>query len=154
LFSQLKGQGVSGEAAGTPLTRVPVALTAWGTWKRLHPATTVLSRQMDLPDFVEPAPGQGPTFPVVPVSDRLPQRERVLGVFAGGEAAALPTSAFAARPGPHTVAVGGKRLTVEYDDTAGTLRVVDADDGVDWAYSLWFAWHAFWPEAGVIEPAG
>lgn len=45
LWSSVEGRPVIGPLAGQPLelTAYPVVTTTWGEWRRLHPATTVLS---------------------------------------------------------------------------------------------------------------
>jgi len=45
----------------------------------------------------------------------------------------------------------GKRFTLVYDEREKTLRVVSADEGVQWMYAFWFAWHAFRPQTEVFS---
>jgi hypothetical protein len=45
LWSQIKGQAVTGPLAGSSLRLLPVAMTTWGSWKTEHPETVVLSFQ-------------------------------------------------------------------------------------------------------------
>src|SRR5258708_30828470 len=45
LWSQLRGQAVTGPMAGTSLELLPVSMTTWQDWKAEHPQTSVLSFQ-------------------------------------------------------------------------------------------------------------
>jgi hypothetical protein len=36
--------------------------------------------------------------------------------------------------------------------TANTLRVIEADEGVSWMYSSWFAWYTFRPHTDNLQP--
>ena len=91
-------------------------------------------------------------FPVRPISNRLPKKERLLGLLVGTTARAYPESAF----GEHRTKVedqlDGKNVTIEFNPTEKTFRVAAADEGVTWMYSFWFAWYAFHPETSVYEP--
>ncbi|MDA0831754.1 MAG: hypothetical protein O3A29_00610, partial [Planctomycetota bacterium] len=40
---------------------------------------------------------------------------------------------------------------IEYDIDAGSMRVSEADDGLQWMYSFWFAWYALHPETDVYS---
>ena len=43
-WSQITGEGIRGELAGQVLTQIPVDTIEWGDWKKVHPDTTVLSK--------------------------------------------------------------------------------------------------------------
>ena len=43
-------------------------------------------------------------------------------------------------------------MTIEFSRAANTLRVTDADEGVNWMYSFWFAWYAFRPHTDMYQP--
>ena len=45
LWSQISAEAVTGPSRGQRLTLVRSRMLPWGTWRRRHPATTVLSRQ-------------------------------------------------------------------------------------------------------------
>ena len=89
-------------------------------------------------------------FPVAPTDDRLPAKSPVLGVWTdSGAARAYAVSASLFTAGTKTERIGEKRLTLAFHQEANSLRVLQADDGVHWMYSLWFAWYAFHPETSV-----
>jgi hypothetical protein len=139
------------------LKALPVELTTWGDWLGRYPDTLVLSPQTGhARDYGrDPYAGyfQRPDlmFPARPLSDRLPTKERVLGVWTDGASRAYPVSAFGRGPKRIVEKIGSKRVVIEYVPAAETLRVLEADEGVEWMYSLWFAWHAFRPETEVFQ---
>jgi len=90
-------------------------------------------------------------FPVNHTSDRLPPKERVLGVWTDESARAYPASAFDAERLRVEERIDGIRVVIEWSPEARSLRVVEADGGVQWMYALWFAWYAFHPETTVFH---
>lgn len=160
LWSQLRGASISGPAPGTALTPVPADLTTWVAWRKRHPATTVLS---DETGHIR-AYGDNPyrdyfarpdlMFGVRPTSDRLPAKERVLGVWLPeGAARAYPLSAFEPATDPVELRdeIGGRPVTLRYDPESQSLRVLEAPEGTRWSHAFWFAWYAFHPETTVHQ---
>lgn len=90
-------------------------------------------------------------FPVKPLSDKLPVKSRVLGIWTDKSSIAFPEYAFNKDRTRMTEELDGKKFTVEYNLEARSFRVIDADDGIHWMYSLWFAWYAFHPETSVAD---
>jgi len=103
LWSNLTGEPVVGRLAASParLPPLPVTVTSWGAWRRLHPESTVTV----LDDGAGAAYGysyrpgaaerrrRGVRFPVWQQSDRLPRDEEVFGLRLGGAAKAWPVAA-------------------------------------------------------------
>lgn len=88
-------------------------------------------------------------FPAKPTSNELPTKMPVLGLWTDGAARAYPLSAFSRDRTRINNELDGKKFTILYNPDAPSLRVVDADEGVRWMYSLWFAWYAFHPETSI-----
>ncbi len=65
-----------------------------------------------------------------------------------------PLTGSGRRRQPPTIqdSVGGRNVTIQFNPAANTLRVVEADEGVSWMYSFWFAWYAFRPHTDVLQP--
>ena len=160
LFSQLQGRGVSGPGAKQTLKTLPVELTTWQGWRSRHPDTTVMSlqtghqRDYTRNPYADYFRTSDLMFPVSKRSDRLPPKQHVLGLWSGDEFLAVPLLLKQAQGGEFDVTVGGKTARLAADPAADTLRVVKADDGVEWMHSLWFAWYAFHPETTVYEITG
>ncbi len=159
LWSQVKTEGISGPAANKGLTTLPLELTTWKDWVVRYPTTTVLStetghrRDYSRSPYARYFKSKDLMFPAKPSSDKLPAKSRVLGVWTGKSARAYPESAFSRDRTRITEELDGKKLTIEYDLDARSLRVAEADDGIRWMYSLWFAWFAFHPETSIHIPS-
>lgn len=155
LWSQLRTRGVSGPAADQALKVLPVELTTWEDWRSRHPTTRVLStttghnRDYSRDPYAGYFDSPQLMFPAQPSSDRLPLKTRVLGVWTDQVARAYPLSAFSRERTTLKDNLGGKQITLTYNADAHSLRVSQADEGVNWVYSLWFAWYAFRPETEV-----
>ncbi len=157
LWSQLKSEAISGVQVRNRLKRLPLELTTWSDWQSRHPATTVLSPDTGYGRNYSHSPYGGYfrspqlMFPARPSSDRLPAKEKVLGVQVGGKTRAYPRLAFSEQRRRIEDQLGGRRVVVEFNPAADSLRVVEAAEGVTWVYSLWFSWYAMHPETGVVE---
>ena len=157
LWSQLKAAGISGPGANQGLKLLPLDLTSWSKWLGRYPDTLVLStetghnRNYALSPYGSYFENDRLMFPAQPTSDRLPVKERVLGVWSGNAVRAYPLSAFSRENRVAEGRIDGKRLVVEYLPDAGSLRVAEAEHGVEWMYSLWFAWYAMHPETEVFQ---
>lgn len=164
LWSQMKAQAIYGPKARQRLVPLPHEITTWASWTNRHPATLVLSSETGLGrDYNRPSPYVDyfagkvplPVFTVAPYPpvDRLEWLDRVLGVWNknGRAARAFPVKSFQDFEETTEIdtEVGGAKLTLAYDPGAKSLRVVRADEGVQWMYSFWFAWHAFHPETDL-----
>jgi hypothetical protein len=101
-WSQLIGEAVAGEMAGTKLTFLPSWFMTWEEWKALHPDTVALdkdgrrgSRDSYDPYFASDSAGViGRTI----FDERLQTKEFVLGVELPDTAVAYPFSALNAEP--------------------------------------------------------
>ncbi len=90
LWSQIWGQAIEGDLTGHKLQRVPIDVTTWGAWKKLHSNTMVLSQQTGFSrDYGDDPYGvyyftKGIYFPLSHQDPRLPQKTVVLGLAIGG----------------------------------------------------------------------
>ncbi|HEY2738765.1 MAG TPA: DUF3179 domain-containing protein [Thermoanaerobaculia bacterium] len=102
LWLQITGEPVLGPLAANPapLTMLPLTLTTWGAWKRLHPDTTVLQLTAAFgarwgyrytPGAADLA-REGVAFPVWQRSRLLEQNELVFGVRVLDRAKAWPVN--------------------------------------------------------------
>jgi hypothetical protein len=157
LWSQIKTTGISGPGANQALKALPVELTTWGDWRARHPETKVLSPQTGHERDYRRNPyagyfdQPGLMFSARPTSDRLPTKARVLGVWTDAAARAYPLSAFGNEQKRIEDKIGGKKIALQYNPEARSLRVLQADEGVEWMYSLWFSWYAMRPETEIFR---
>jgi len=157
LWSQVLTRGISGPAAEKSLRSLTLELTTWQEWLSRYPETKVLSpetgHRRDYGRSLYEGYFSTPKlmFPAKPQSDRLATKTRVLGVWTDRAVRAYPESAF----GPNRLRIAdtldGKNVTIEFNPQTRSIRVTQADNGVSWMYSLWFAWYALRPDTDVFE---
>ena len=101
-WQQLTGEAVVGELTGTRLRALPSQTLSWADFKRRYPRGDVLSRDTGVerdygsnPYEGYDQPGTEPFLLGAKPDDRLPPKERVAAVFAGGETAVYPFSRLA-----------------------------------------------------------
>ncbi|QDT05076.1 hypothetical protein K227x_34740 [Rubripirellula lacrimiformis] len=157
LWSQVKGEGVSGPGAGMKLTVLPMEVTTWAGWQNRNPNTTVVSSETGHRRNYQASPYAGyfqqPNlmFPAKPISNSLPLKQSVLGVWDDAHALAIPVSAFGGKSTHIERSLGNRKFTVAFDADDQTIRVVKADAGVQWIQTFWFAWYAFRPETKIAS---
>ena len=156
LWSQMMSRAVSGPSVKQPLRRLPLEVTSWAAWRQRYPQTSVLSddtghpRQYDRTVYARYFSSPRLMFRVNHQDQRLPAKTPVLGVTANGSAMAFAVDAYLAQPKLRTThQLAGKQFTIVGDSKGKSLRVEQADEGVDWVYAFWFAWSAFEPKTDL-----
>jgi hypothetical protein len=97
LWSHFTGESIVGRLAGEQLDLVTVQTVAWGDWAEAHPDGTVLAPDSTGATYGDnPYPGYetnsgplSPQFLQEEIDDRLPEKDRVLGIRDGDEALAI-----------------------------------------------------------------
>ena len=92
-WSQMKLEAVNGKIIGTIIETHPTVETTWKTWKEMYPETKVVSTNTGIsrnyssfPYFIGGKDYRTDPFIIFPIDtddDRLPRKERVLGVIVG-----------------------------------------------------------------------
>lgn len=149
VFDTFLGKAVTGPLAEKKLTlkQASVVTTDWGTWKKTHPKTTVLVKNLALGrdfDFRNNRDANGPIFPVGDVDPRLPVHEDIVGVItASGLPVAFQLSkAVVALKKGEVIAYENVRLYLD----AGGIKAVDANStDLGSHQAFWFAWSQFHP---------
>jgi hypothetical protein len=139
LWPQLTGQASVGALTGTQLEAIPIGVVGWDQFRTAHPDALVLTRDTgfdrdygrnpyvgyDEPDgglLVEPPGG---------TDDRLPVKERVIGIRIGDDALAVLRSQVA-NEGVLEVGVGGRDLVLWHlPGQASALDTEQIPDGRD-----------------------
>lgn len=100
-WSQMLTKSVRGWYQGTELELIPMVETSWGQWRSMYPETKVLSLETghDRPYGEYPygdylTEDQRLFFPIVPVNQTLPLKERVHGVVLGEKSKVYRISQF------------------------------------------------------------
>lgn len=161
LWSQLLEQAVSGPLKGTQLKPVPLTHTSWADWRARQPRTEVLSTDTGhVRDYArDPYAGYDKVsrlmFAVQHRDERLPAKEWVLGLRAGGQAKAYPFSVLARRvdaKGRLQDRVGGVPVEIRFDREHRSAEAFDAAGQVlPSVMAFWFAWFAFHPKTEVLQ---
>lgn len=157
LWSQMKGEAVTGPRTGQTLTPLPHQLICWETCTDRYPEATVLSTRTGFPRnydrqvygayFTNP----GLAFPVNAINPLFHPKEKVLGIVAHGETKAYPVSAL---PSDSLIedTVGGE--PVRFRVQGGGNAVVLESGNAQAVHALWFAWYTFHPETSVYDGPG
>jgi hypothetical protein len=155
LWSQLKGEAISGKRMGKQLTHLPHQLITWAEWTKGHPDTLVLSditgydRKYKDNIYQEYFDNENLMFPVDVSSDKLPFKMPVIGFRGNGESKAFPL-ALLQNGRPVHDAIGGIPIVIKKIDERQAW--VEAGEGVDVIHSFWFSWYAFNPDAVLYRP--
>lgn len=155
LWSQVAGAALSGPAVGQTLQMLPVEVTTWGDWIARHPDTQLLAATANYVarGYQSYFSNSRLYFPVDHIDDRLPLKTPVLGIQVSSLKRAYPLTAFESRSDIHALdeQLGQHRFRLVYEPEAKSLRVVEADEGVESLYAFWFAWYAFHPDTEVFD---
>ncbi|MEN8230334.1 MAG: DUF3179 domain-containing protein [Bacteroidota bacterium] len=100
-WSQMRLDCVNGKMIGTKIETFSLVETTWSTWKEMYPSTTVVSSNTGH----NRSYGQYPygsyrtndsylIFPVANEDDRIPNKDRVHGIVASGNAKVYPLTLF------------------------------------------------------------
>jgi hypothetical protein len=90
-------------------------------------------------------------FPVSPSDDRLPAKERVLGLTVNGADEAFPFSRLTAAKLPLKLRLGAQHVTVIFDAPSQTAGAVVDGKHVPAYTGYWFAWAAFHPTSAIWQ---
>ena len=160
LWSQIKGEAIAGPLTGKRLEPLPSVVTAWAVWRKAHPDTVVLdistgySRNYGINPYESYESSDQIMFPVTPLDDRLPAKERVLGLTINQADEAFPFSGLAKAKTPLDVNLGGTRVTVIFDQQSQAAGAMVAGRNMPGYTGYWFAWAAFHPKTGIWEQTG
>jgi hypothetical protein len=155
LWSQIKGEAITGPLMGKRLYALPSVMTPWGVWKVYHPDTTVLNASAgDIQNFMrdateryEQAPGV--LLPVSTLDRRLPPKERVIGLSINGADEAFPFTSLGEIKPPVSTNVGGTPVTIVYDTDSKTAGAVIGGKHAAAYTGYWFAWATFHPKTTI-----
>lgn len=158
LWSQIKGEAVSGTYTGTRLEQLPASHTTWRDWLERHPDTLVLSRETGYKRDYSRVPYEGYEksgriyFPVANRDERYHPKEKVIGLTLAGRTKVYPFAELSNLDAPFTDEVAGRTITVHFDAGNRTGRITDADGKeIPSVIAFWFAWVAFHPDTMVYR---
>lgn len=160
LWSQLLSRAISGSQKGSKLTMLPLTHTTWRDWQQRFPDTKVLSNKTGYKRDYRRSPygnydkSKSLYFPVKQLNSDYHPKEYVLGLDYAGEIKAYPFAELSKVMSPYEDDIGGRKITVHFDDSNRTAKVVDEKgQEIPTILSFWFAWMAFYPESQVFKAA-
>jgi hypothetical protein len=142
LWSQLRGQAVAGQLAGTHLQLLPVSMSTWRNWYANHPQTFVLSFQT----------GYKRDYSRDPYRDWPLDRRMGLVVSYGGETKIYPYSELKRVGTSVRDEIGGLAFTVSLDtkEESATVRASTGEPAPHFVAFLGDA-RAFFPDATIFK---
>lgn len=158
LWSQMKGQAVTGQVSGKPLKNVVTNTSTWAAWKAKHPETKVLSPRTGYKRNyeIDPYAMFGPEsrrlmFPVARRNKKLPLKEQVVGLNYRGVARAYPLALLKnTADKPLKDNLNGLPITIQYDAAAKTVTVKDeSGKAIPAMNSYWYAWSSIYPDTDI-----
>jgi hypothetical protein len=151
LWSQIKGEAVTGTLTGTDLEVLPSTLTTWKKWRNKYPQAQVLSFDTGYSrnyssdpylDYYERQSGFRSFFKLGPGEK---EKELVVGIVVDGQAKAYPLSTIK-NSGTLKDKLAGLELSLSFDKSTDSLSVIDAQgNSVEQMTVYWFVWKAIWP---------
>ena len=154
LWSQLKGEAVTGPLTGTELKVLPSTLTSWKKWRELHPETQVLSfdtgygRNYDFDPYLNYYKQQSGFKSFFKLGPNEKEKELVVGIVIDGLARAYPLEQLK-KVGVTKDYLAGKELNLSFDVATDRLSVVDAQgNSIEQMTAYCFVWKAIWPDTG------
>lgn len=156
LWSQMMFKSINGKQSGRKLKIIASDLTTWGQWRQKHPSSLVLSDQTGYKRDYSRDPYEGYTdtertyFPVNATSDKVPGKERVLGVQIKNGFKAYPYSELAKSSGGTIDEFKGIKIEIQYDKASKTAALISPKN-INSVSSYWFAWYAFHPYTKIYK---
>ncbi len=157
---QVAGRAIRGPLKGKELSLLPSYLTTWKQWRALYPTTKVLSRKTGFIRRYESDPYSGydvpnslPAFPVSITDNRLPYKEKVIGLLVNHMAKAYPVNLVRGKTLQDKV--NGQRVEIIGDQAGISARAFYIEAGrrkpAPSVATYWFAWYAAHPDTLVFR---
>jgi hypothetical protein len=159
LWSQFRGDAISGELSGKRLASLPVRQETLARWLERHPETRVLARPKPREIDYRYSPYKAYwledriPFPVGAQDPRFHAKELVLGVEVDGKTRAYLGSLVTAAGLRVEDELEGRKIRIQYEPDAAVF-VWDAPPDVAVTDAYWFAWKAFHPDTQVWHDPG
>ncbi|MBI2063287.1 MAG: DUF3179 domain-containing protein [Candidatus Yanofskybacteria bacterium] len=156
LWSQVLGEAIVGEFTGTKLKVIPSDVVRYSDWKKLHPGTTVLSkdtgtiRSYGYDPYGDYYTSNDVSFGASFSDTRLHPKEFVLGIQIDGKYKAYHSEALKAGETKDTFS--GKQILIQ-KKTEGEVRMFIGANKKPLPYigGFWFSWLAVHPETELYK---
>jgi len=156
LWSQLKGEAVSGPMSSQTFEMVDVSHTTWGEWKKRYPGSLIMSENTGYNRNYSRSPYGGYLksdqlmFPVAHENEEIDRKSLVLGVELRGKHKAYPFKHL--KPGKNMDTFQGEDIVIWYDETNHNAWLTETTTSEAKGTRLfWFAWYAFHPNTQIYK---
>ena len=160
-WPQSLGKAVVGSLTGTIIKKLPVDVSEWGSWKKVHSDTKVLSKDTGIyPEsrYSGSNPyGQsgnftsiGLQFPLENNDDRLPDYEIVYGIEVNGSFKAYKKSDLEKLQTIEDL-IAGEKIKLVYNKDLGSAKAFKGSEEIIVETLFWFAWAAFHPDTELYS---
>jgi len=152
-WTQVEGQAIIGELAGTILDPISIDTLRWDLWKETHTDSLVLTKDTGHARNYGRDPYGGYYeddfalyFPVEYSSDRIAAKTVIFGINVDGTYKAYKESDI----GNFVDTVNGVEITVSSEN--GVITFFSGETEYVKERGFWFSWYAFHPDTLVYEP--
>lgn len=146
LWSQIKGEAISGKLTGTKLEVLPSRLTTWGKWLKEYPDTHVLStdtghvRDYTKDPYLDYYQKESGFWSFFKLGPNEKEKELVVGVALDGKARAWPLELLREK-GEIKDTFAGRQLLLKLTKDTDRLQVTDGTGReVQHIVAYWFVW--------------
>ena len=157
LWSQVKGEAVTGPMTGTPLNIIPSVLTTWKKWKNRFPESEVLStetgyiRDYSRDPYEDYYKRERGLFSFLKSGNGEKEKELVAGIIINGSAKAYPL-AHLRKEGTLTDIVGGREFEFTFESETDVLVIRDIEGNeIPHIISYWFVWKGIHPGSELFR---
>lgn len=152
LWSQIKGEAVTGTLTGTELEVLPSTLTTWKKWRKQHPQSLVLttdtghSRNYDQDPYLDYYSQKRGLFSFFKLGPNEKEKELVVGVTVAGKSKAYLLESLRSK-GSIRDKLGGQEIVLDFNTETDRLTVTgQLGDELPHMVVYWFVWKGIWPE--------
>ena len=156
LWSQVLGEAIVGEFTGAKLKVIPSDVIRYRDWKKLHPNTTVLSkdtgtiRTYGYDPYGDYYTSNDVSFGASFNDDRLHPKEFVLGIQIGGKYKAYHSEALKAGETKDTF--NGEQIFIQKKPEGEVRMFIGANrEPLSYIGGFWFSWLAVHPETELFK---
>lgn len=160
LWSQVLGESIKGEMAGTDLEKIPSTITKFGNWKQEHPQGQVLSEDTGFNRDYNDSPygnyhqTETTYFPTKSKDERLDKKELIIGIVINGKAKAYYPPAVKEK-GEVTDEFQNKTIVAKYDKQLDSVKLFERKDGklerLPTTSAYWFSWSSAYPDTELYK---
>lgn len=160
LWSQILGEAIAGEMAGTELEKLNSNIIRFGNWKKEHPNGEILSkdtgysRNYDRDPYGNYYNTNKTLFSTKHSDERLDKKDLILGIKIDGKVKAYYPPAIEEKDAIEDE-FQGQKIIAEFDEDTEVVKLYTKEDGekvrLPTISSYWFSWVAAHPDTELYK---